>query len=76
MQNQMTSQRLTKGLNELANMFVTFMVSIWKITGLSLFSRCKKNLPLRLIMAVLLKNYINKLKHLFFLYLAPPEIVN
>ena len=32
----MTSQRLTKGLNELVNMHITFMVSILKITGLKL----------------------------------------
>ena len=29
----MTSQKLTKGLNEAPNMLITFMVSIWKITG-------------------------------------------
>ena len=29
----MTSQKLTKGLNEAANMLITFMVSLWKITG-------------------------------------------
>ena len=42
----MTSQRLTKGLNELANMFITFMVSIGKITGLSLcFPGVRKTFP-------------------------------
>ena len=29
----MTSQKLTKGLNEPVNMLITFMVSIWKMIG-------------------------------------------
>ena len=29
----MTSQKLTEGLNEPANMLITFMVSIWNIMG-------------------------------------------
>ena len=29
----MTSQKLTEGLNEPTNMLITFMVSLWKITG-------------------------------------------
>ena len=54
MENLMTSQTLTKGLNEPANMLITVMVSIWKITGLNLmFSGSKENLPLKLIMAIL-----------------------
>ena len=32
-ENLMTSQKLTKGLNEPMNMLITFMVSIWKVTG-------------------------------------------
>ena len=54
MENLMTSQKLTKGLNELANMLITFMVCIWKITGLNLtFSGSRENLPLKLIMTIL-----------------------
>ena len=33
MENLMTSQKLTEGLNEPANMLITFMVSIWKMMG-------------------------------------------
>ena len=54
MENLMTSQKLTKGLNELANMLITFMVCIWKIMGLNLtFSGSRENLPLKLIMTIL-----------------------
>ena len=42
----MTSQRLTKGLNELVNMLITFKVSNWKITDLNLcFPGINKTLP-------------------------------
>ena len=41
----MTSQTLTKGLNEPANMLITFMVSIWKITGLNLMFSGSKGKP-------------------------------
>ena len=51
----MTSQKLTKGLNEPVNMLITFMVSIWKIMGLNLmFLGSRENLPLKLIMTMLL----------------------
>lgn len=33
MENLMTSQKLTEGLNEPENMLITFMVSIWKMIG-------------------------------------------
>ena len=39
-----------KGLNEPVNMLITFMVSIWEITGLNcVFSESIENLPLKLI---------------------------
>ena len=42
--------KVNKGLNEPANMLITFMVSIWKITGLNgVFSGSRENLPLKLI---------------------------
>ena len=41
----MTSQKLAKGLNEPANMLITFMVSIWKITGLNLMFSGSKGKP-------------------------------
>ena len=40
MENLMTSQRLTKGLNELVNMLITSMVSISKLTDLNLCFSC------------------------------------
>ena len=46
--------KVNKGLNEPVNMLITFMVSIWKITGLNLvFSGSRKNLPLKLIMKII-----------------------
>ena len=46
--------KVNKGLNEPANMLITFMVSIWKITGLNLvFSGTRENLPLKLIMKII-----------------------
>ena len=54
MENLMTSQKLTEGLNEPANMLITFMVSIRKIMGLNLmFSGSRENLTLKLIMRIL-----------------------
>ena len=59
MENLMTSQRLTKGLNELVNMLINFMVSILKITDLNLCfpavrkEKKKKKLPLKLIETVI-----------------------
>ena len=42
--------KVNKGLNEPANMLITFMVSIWEITGLNrVFSGSRENLPLKLI---------------------------
>ena len=42
---------VNKGLNEPANIFISFMVSIWKLMGLNLvFSGTRKNLPLKLVM--------------------------
>ena len=75
MENLMTSQRLTKGLNELVNMLITFMVSIWEITDLNLCFlsvRKKKQNPSHQTNynSNLVKLYfINKLKHLSFLSL-------
>ena len=41
---------VNKRLNEPANMLITFMVSIWEITGLNrVFSGSRENLPLKLI---------------------------
>ena len=49
-----STQKLTKGLSEPANMLITFMVSILKIMGLNLmFSGSRENLPLKLIMTIL-----------------------
>ena len=46
--------QVNKGLNEPANMLITFMVSIWKIMDLNLmFSGSRENLPLKLIMTML-----------------------
>ena len=75
----MNLQSLTKGLNELVNMLINFMASIWKITGLNL---CfpgvrKKPCPQTNYDSNLVKLYfINKLKHLSFLSVSPPEIGN
>ena len=53
MENLKTSQKLTKGFNEPANMLIIFMVSVWKMTGLNLmFSGSRENLPLKLIMTI------------------------
>ena len=42
--------KVNKGLNEPVNTLITFMVSIWKITGFNLvFSGSRENLPLKLI---------------------------
>ena len=42
--------KVNKGLNEPASMLITFMVSIWEITGLNrVFSGSRENLPLKLI---------------------------
>ena len=42
--------KANKGLNEPVNMLITFMVSIWEITGLNhVFSGSRENLPLKLI---------------------------
>ena len=42
--------KVNKGLNKPANMLITFMVSIWEITGLNrVFSGSRENLPLKLI---------------------------
>ena len=47
MGNLMTSQKLTKGLKELANMLITFMLSIWTIISLNLcFPGVGKTFPL------------------------------
>ena len=46
--------KVNKGLNETANMLITFTVSIWKITGLNhVFSGCRENLPFKLIMKII-----------------------
>ena len=67
MENLMTSQRLTKGLNELANTFITFMVSIGKVIGLSLcFPGVRKTFPSDYYGSTFKKlDFINKLKHFF-----------
>ena len=67
MENLMTSQRLTKGLNELANTFITFMVSIGKVIGLSLcFLGVRKTFPSDYYGSTFKKlDFINKLKHFF-----------
>ena len=45
--------KVNKGLNEPANMLITFMVSIWEITGLNrVFSGSRENLPLKLIIKI------------------------
>ena len=42
--------KVNKGLNESADMLITFMVSIWETTDLNcVFSRSRENLPLKLI---------------------------
>ena len=42
--------KVNKGLNEPVNILITFMVSIWEITGLNrVFSGSGENLPLKLI---------------------------
>ena len=55
MENLMTSQRLTKGLNELVNMLITSKVYIQKIVGLNMCHPGvrKRNLPLKLIMTAI-----------------------
>ena len=46
--------KVNKGLNEPANMLITFMVSIWEITGLNyVFSGSRENLPLKLIIKII-----------------------
>ena len=46
--------KVNKGLNEPANVLITFMVSIWEITGLSsMFSGSRENLPLKLIIKII-----------------------
>ena len=46
--------KVNKGLNEPANVLITFMVSIWEITGLSrVFSGSRENLPLKLIIKII-----------------------
>ena len=46
--------KVNKGLNEPANMLITFMVSIWEITGLNrVFSGNRENLPLKLIIKII-----------------------
>ena len=41
--------KVNKGLNEPVSMLITFMVSIWEITGLNtVFSWSGENLPLKL----------------------------
>ena len=78
----MNLQSLTKGLNELVNMLITFKVSNWKITDLNLCfpgvrEKKKKPSPQTIYDSNLLKLYfINKLKHLSFLSVSPPEIGN
>ena len=50
--------KVNKGLNEPANMLITFMVSIWEITGLNrVFSGSRENLPLKQIIKIIWKNY-------------------
>ena len=50
--------KVKKGLNEPANMLITFMVSIWEITGLNrVFSGSRENLPLKLIIKIIWQNY-------------------
>ena len=46
--------KVNKGLNEPANILITFMVSIWEITGLNrVFSGSRENLPLKLIIKII-----------------------
>ena len=46
--------KVNKGLNELANMLITFMVSIWEITGLNrVFSGSREDFPLKLIIKII-----------------------
>ena len=70
--------KVNKGLNEPANMLITFMVSIWEITGLNrVFSGSREKPSSQ-------TNYKNNLVKLhvinktiiFCLYLTPPEIWN
>ena len=79
MKNLMISQGLPKRLNELVNMLITFMVSIWKITDLNLCfpdvrktnkqtNKKKTPSPQTNYDSKLVKLYfINKLKYLSFL---------
>jgi hypothetical protein len=68
----MTSQKLTKGLNEAANMLITFMVSIWKITGFQGLGKTFLSNELR--------QYFGKIKpykqNNYIFSLTPPEIGN
>ena len=57
MGNLLTSQRLTKGLNELTNMLIIFMVSIRKITGLHLPDVRKSSLKTTYDLIVIWSNY-------------------
>ena len=46
--------KVNKGLNEPANMLITFMVSIWEITGLNhVFPGSREDLPLKLIIKII-----------------------
>ena len=46
--------KVNKGLNEPVNILITFMVSIWEITGLNrVFSGSRENLPLKLIIKII-----------------------
>ena len=45
--------KVNKELNESENILITFMVSIWEITGLNrVFSGSRENLPLKLIIKI------------------------
>ena len=70
--------KVNKGLNEPANMLITFMVSIWKITGLNLvFSGSRKKPSSQTSYENnLVKLYIINETIIFSLYLTPPEIGN
>ena len=75
----MTSQRLTKGPNELVNMLITFMVSIWKNYWFEpVFSKCKgkkKKKPFPQTNYDV-KFYKQIETFIFSLYLSPPEFGN
>ena len=68
--------KVNKGLNEPVNMCITFMVSIWKITGLTLvFSGSRKKPSYQTNYENnLLRLYVKNKIIIFSLYLSPPEI--